>query len=102
MNTEPETAFIDAPPEGFAVWSTKTKHLVRHAVVEAGVSMSDVHLYGAYSCISGGNREPNKKQMMDAFCAMEDANIDALEQYINRVTERELAADIETDSLGKP
>lgn len=98
MNTEPETALIDTPPEGFAKWSTKTKHLVRHAVVEAGVSMSDVHLYGAYACVSAGNYTPDKKQMMDAFLELEDYEIAQVEAYINRVTAREAAAEIETDT----
>ena len=101
MNTELETAFIDSPPEGFSPWSTKTKHLVRHAVLEAGVSMSDVHLYGAYACISQGNTEPDKKQMMEAFVGMNDETLEQLESYINRVTERESKSEVETESGGK-
>lgn len=101
MKTEPETAFVDAPPEGFAVWSTKTKHLVRHAVLEAGVSMSDVHLYGAYACVSKGNYTPDKKQLMAAFLELEDYEIAQVEGYINRVTEREANAEVETDTSGK-
>ena len=98
MNNEADNAFMDEAPEGFVKWSTKTKHLVRHAVLEAGVSMSDVHLYGAYACVSKGNYTPDKKQMMESFLDLEDYEVAAVEAYINRVTEREAAAEVETDS----
>jgi len=97
------TAFTDTPPEGFANWSTKTRHLVRHAVMEAKVSMSDVHLYGAYACISKGQITPDRDAILAAFMQIPDDVVAELESYINRVTEREEAAQVEVeDEPGKP
>lgn len=103
MSNNLESAFIDTPPAGFAKWSTKTKLLVRNAVSEAGVSFSEVHLYGAYACVSKGIVNPSKDEILAAYVELPDEAIDQMEEYINRLTDRENAADVEVvSSPGKP
>lgn len=105
MNTEQNTAFIDTPPEGFAPWSTKTLKTVRMVCIEAGLDMAtipDAQLYGAYSLVSQGNYTPDKAQIIEAWMEIPDDVVPRLESYINRVVEREAAAEVETETEGKP
>ena len=103
MTTELNEAFTDAPPEGLAPWSMKTKALIKRACLKAGAGFDDPQLYGAYVHISRGEYEPTAEQIWETFIGLSDAFSDEMERYINRVTEREEAAAVTTeDGEGKP
>lgn len=103
MNTELETAFFDSPPEGLAVWNTRTRKLITHILSGCDAPMTDVNLYGAYSLISRGVYAATSKEVLDEFVNAPPGRVEEADAYTNRVTEREAAADVDTDDEpGKP
>lgn len=102
MTQELENAFIDSPPEGLAVWNTRTRKLIMHILNCAGAEATDVNLYGAYSLSSRGVYAATQQEIINEFLSASDAQVEAADAYTSRVTEREAAADIETeDAPGK-
>ena len=102
MNTEPDTAFIDSPPEGLAVWNARTRKLIMHILNVAKAEPTDVNLYGAYSLASKGVYDATAQDIINEFLTAPDALVEAADAYTTRVTEREAAASIETENtLGK-
>ena len=101
MNTELETAFIDSPPHGILPFGTKAQMLIRNAIQEANAPDNEAHMCGAYLLISKGNITPAKAEMLTAYAEADDKVVEDIVEYVNRVTEREQAAAIETESPGK-
>ena len=103
MNTELDTAFIDSPPEGLAAWNTRTRKLIMHILEGAEASHTDVNLYGAYSLASKGIYAATQQEIINEFLTAPAGLVEEADAYTARVTEREAAADIETeDAPGKP
>jgi hypothetical protein len=103
MNNELSTAFIDSPPEGLAVWNTRTRKLIIHILSTAGVEATDVNLYGAYSLASRGVYVATPSEIVQEFVDAPNGRVEEADAYTSRVTEREQSAEVETpDNLGKP
>ena len=103
MNQELDTAFIDGPPEGLAVWNTRTRKLIMHILNSAEAQATDVNLFGAYSLASKGVYAATPQDIINEFLTAPDGLVEAADAYTARVSEREAAADIETeDTPGKP
>jgi len=110
MNTELDSAFIDSPPEGLAVWNTRTRKLIMHILSGADAAHTDVNLFGAYSLASRGVYAATQQEILNEFLAaptdrVDEADADRVDEadaYTSRVTEREAAAAVETEeSPGK-
>jgi len=102
MNNELSTAFIDSPPEGLAVWNTRTRKLIMHILNSACVEATDVNLYGAYSLASRGVYAATPSEIVQEFVNAPEGRVEEADAYTSRVTERETAAAVETeDGPGK-
>ena len=97
MNTELDSAFIDSPPEGLAVWNTRTRKLIMHILNGAHADPTDVNLYGAYSLASRGVYVATQQEILNEFLAAPTERVDEADAYTTRVTEREAAAAVETE-----
>ena len=99
----PEDAFIDQPPAGFAPFNQKTLLLISRACRRAGVAAEEVEILGAYACVSTGLLSPTADEIVSAFNDLPDGQVDAIVQYMNRVQARKEAASFEVEAQpGKP
>jgi len=91
-------AFTDAPPEGFLAFNQKVTLGIASLLKGYGVELEDIpHFIGAYWCISQGKRGPSKDESLDSYWDMDDALVDSVLSYINRVQARREEAQIETE-----
>ncbi len=102
MNNELSTAFIDSPPEGFAVWNLKTQVMIRHILSNAGVPETGMNSLGAYKLASQGNYYATKEEITEAYLDTPEDVLEAVNDYTSRVEERSMEAAFNTeDEPGK-
>lgn len=88
MTSDLQESFTDAPPhEGLLPYSTKAAILVSRAMQYAG-EQSDAMAIAAYKLISEGILRPSIKQLEDCMLAMDDVEIEQINDYLNRVIDR--------------